>query len=413
MDRSLLTEEYIYSRLLNAILTGKLQSVVDFAYEIWQEPIKMIDPGYRFLAAAPSGKIGDRHWDVHAHSIYTPIELVTECYHNEYRKETLGGDGITYIDWGVDHPRLVGNVTVNKSVVAFISICYINNTPSEEQLEWDKRILHIFCKACAAVVMNDNNVGMLYKTEYDNQISMLFSGRIFSDEDKRYWESMSSIQLNPHFAVVVISVKQSSAYNLDYFKAMLRPISTVITYNFTDNFLYILICGINSSEEYATYCDNLTILLHELNFQAGGSQLFDDINQIPQQLRCALSAYDIAVKTHSSNAISVYDDVQADVILYPAVANLTKADFLHSCLPALLAYDKTYHTHYYHSLHVYIKSMCNTAIASERLFIHRNTLQYRLNKISEICGINLGDTELCCKLILSFMALDLSDRINT
>ncbi len=413
MDRTELTDQFIYSNLMNAILSGELQEVVDFAYQIWQHPIKLIDPGYRFLASAPIGKIGDRHWDVHVDNVYTPIELVTECYKNDYRKKTLGGDGVTYIDWGVENPRLVGNITVDKSVVAFMSLCYLSGqTPDAEQLEWDKRILRIFCKACAAVLMNNSKVSMIYKTEYDSLISLLFSGRHFSDADKRYWETMSGMRLKPHFAVIAIAVSHNEHYGLEYFKAMLRPISAIIAYNFSDDFLYLLICGISSYAQYLTYCKNLTTVLLELGTRAGGGQLFDDINQLSQQLRCARSAYDIALKTGQQETIVTYDEVQQDVILYAAVSNLEKEDCLHSCLRKLKAYDESYNTQYYHTLQIYISCMCNSLISSERLYIHRNTLQYRLNKITEICDINLDDVDLCRKLMLSFMTMDLNERLG-
>jgi DNA-binding PucR family transcriptional regulator len=43
------------------------------------------------------------------------------------------------------------------------------------------------------------------------------------------------------------------------------------------------------------------------------------------------------------------------------------------------------------SLFVYFEENCNAVKTAKRLFVHRNTLDYRLKKIEEISGRNLSD----------------------
>lgn len=60
-------------------------------------------------------------------------------------------------------------------------------------------------------------------------------------------------------------------------------------------------------------------------------------------------------------------------------------------LKSLLLYDKKNHTHYMDTLRIYLSSNCNLSRTSKVLFIHRNTLINRLDKISSISGLRMED----------------------
>jgi PucR family transcriptional regulator, purine catabolism regulatory protein len=51
-----------------------------------------------------------------------------------------------------------------------------------------------------------------------------------------------------------------------------------------------------------------------------------------------------------------------------------------------------------HTLEVFLESDANGVRAAEKLIVHRHTLKYRLQRIEEICGVDLGDP--LCKLNL-------------
>lgn len=57
----------------------------------------------------------------------------------------------------------------------------------------------------------------------------------------------------------------------------------------------------------------------------------------------------------------------------------------------------------YQTLRVFTKCGFNKAHTSERLFLHRNTVNYRIAQIESICGIDLSTTELLFSLQLSFL----------
>lgn len=53
--------------------------------------------------------------------------------------------------------------------------------------------------------------------------------------------------------------------------------------------------------------------------------------------------------------------------------------------------DKHYGTSYISTLEAYLDSNCSLAAAAEKMFIHRNTMVYRVNKIRELLKIDFND----------------------
>ncbi|MDF2473789.1 MAG: putative CdaR family transcriptional regulator [Anaerocolumna sp.] len=60
-------------------------------------------------------------------------------------------------------------------------------------------------------------------------------------------------------------------------------------------------------------------------------------------------------------------------------------------LQILLNYDRINHTNYVQTLRFYLADNCNASKTAARLYIHRHTLQKRLDKIHDLCGINSDD----------------------
>ncbi len=83
-------------------------------------------------------------------------------------------------------------------------------------------------------------------------------------------------------------------------------------------------------------------------------------------------------------------------------------------LLTLKEHDRTHNSDYYHTLKVYLESNLNAVQASRKLFIHRSTFLYRLEKIQELVTINFDDRDQLFYLMISYRILELkiSDTSN-
>lgn len=73
----------------------------------------------------------------------------------------------------------------------------------------------------------------------------------------------------------------------------------------------------------------------------------------------------------------------------------------------LKAYDIRHHSEFCETLRVYLETHLNAVQASRRLFIHRSTFLYRLDRIKELINIDFEDEDMLFYLMMSFRMLNL------
>lgn len=100
--------------------------------------------------------------------------------------------------------------------------------------------------------------------------------------------------------------------------------------------------------------------------------------------------------------VSFFQDVFPAPIFEAVCAHVNVNMFLHSALDQLLAYDATNQTEYFRTLQVYSLTLHNKESTAQILCIHRNTLLYRLGKITELFQIPFEEPRTALALLNSF-----------
>ena len=76
-------------------------------------------------------------------------------------------------------------------------------------------------------------------------------------------------------------------------------------------------------------------------------------------------------------------------------------EYTNGILSQLLEYDKKNEGHLLETLETLIAHMGVRNTTAESLFLHRNTLAYRIKKIESLCGYSLDDSDNLFKLGLA------------
>jgi purine catabolism regulator len=79
-------------------------------------------------------------------------------------------------------------------------------------------------------------------------------------------------------------------------------------------------------------------------------------------------------------------------------------------LEPLLSYDDRHNSELVQTLRVYLASDRNVGSSAEQLFVHRNTLRYRLRQVEELLGPDIWTTRRVTNLWLALEALDQGPR---
>lgn len=105
--------------------------------------------------------------------------------------------------------------------------------------------------------------------------------------------------------------------------------------------------------------------------------------------------------------IRYYKDLKLKTILYEVNDNDMLYDLVDRSIGEILMYDKS--DVLYESLKAYIHNNCNMEEAARSLFIHQNTLRYRLDKLENIIGKSLKDFDTLYDIK---MAIEIYEHIS-
>lgn len=101
-----------------------------------------------------------------------------------------------------------------------------------------------------------------------------------------------------------------------------------------------------------------------------------------------------------------FRDYLSDYVLQQCLSQYTARDLCPASLEKLLAYDAVHpEMELVKTLEMYYNCKFNAAEAAKKLFIHRTTMFYRLNKIQEIADIDHENPESRLHLMLTFALL--------
>ena len=143
----------------------------------------------------------------------------------------------------------------------------------------------------------------------------------------------------------------------------------------------------------------------ECNVRAGVSNSFDSIEELEPAIRESKDALKIGKSIVPDKRIFSFEDLG----LYVMLRHLSESEdiqrYCHPAMSILTRYDSRSNASLLSTLETYLDNNCSIKDTADALFLHRNSVIYRLRKIEELCGIDLTDTDTCFRLRLSFAIL--------
>jgi len=140
----------------------------------------------------------------------------------------------------------------------------------------------------------------------------------------------------------------------------------------------------------------------------GIGRTLKDIMDLKKGFEQALKALEIGQLVNGKGTITHYDELGIYRVLSIYGTHPEMAKFSEELLGELLKSDKLNGTDYVNTLDAFLRTNCNLREASSQLYIHYNTLRYRLSKIEEIAGVDLNSSEDRLSLQLSLRIVRLN-----
>jgi sugar diacid utilization regulator len=145
-------------------------------------------------------------------------------------------------------------------------------------------------------------------------------------------------------------------------------------------------------------------------FALGRSRLASDPADLPRAGNEALLAANVAegdAGEEDGHRVMAFDDTGAYRLLLSAMsedpAELQR--FYAETIEPLVAYDEQYETDLVVTVEAFLDADGNVAGTAQRLFTHRHTIRYRLERVRELSGLDVGSTDGREKLSLGLKAM--------
>ena len=131
-----------------------------------------------------------------------------------------------------------------------------------------------------------------------------------------------------------------------------------------------------------------------------------DPADVPRSYREARLALNLQMAVGAGSSTTSFEELGVYRLLSEVEDSQGIERFVHEWLGALLAYDADKGSSLVPTLAQYLHSGMNHQAASSALAVHRNTLKYRLQRISEVSGHDLSDPDTDFNLQLACRALE-------
>ncbi|WP_106450654.1 CdaR family transcriptional regulator [Trichococcus alkaliphilus] len=364
------------------IAAGLAQSIVISMKEIINQELNFINIDGIILASTDDSRIGEHHAGA-KRVIETKSDLIVE-YDGQYEGTKKGINIPIYSD-----QHLVGVIGI---------------TGNKDEVEKYGKII----KTMTEILVKDawiKDVSFKKRDNYRILIEELLAPT-FDLENIQTLANVLEINLNIPRIVVVGRIKNLSVERNEQIENVMNLLKVILT---NDN---QTIYNVNGQDIRILFRDNLqeSALHYQLNSlirqaeQQYGLQLYIGVGLVCDKLTGFRTSFERAVTAldwailNSHNTIEYYSKLDLGMILTDISKNKSD-EFIDQILGKL---DKKELDEYAEILPIYGTNNGSIYKAADELFIHKNTLQYKLNKLHKVTGYNPRELDDYAILSLAF-----------
>lgn len=405
----------LVSTLGSIFSSTNLNHIVTQTSRIMNNPVVLFDYNSQLLAACCEQPINDPDIVQLLESGHLPPQYVKDMRKIDSAKQLLrSSTPVLFPADGINttHNRLLGMVRLNQRTQATISVLEYNRKLTIT----DSNILGNICGILSQAVESRSkgtHHATLMGLQYENRLNALLKGETYDLAWIPGWLNYIRWDKYQHFHVVSIHAEDDLRNTAQRYELIERlrlhfPHRSI----FLDKAGLIILINPKDSVVLRQFIEALENVLPEYQVTGGISKQFSDIQELAEHYRQAEAAIRIHALLGRTSSVCLFADLLSYELLLTAHGNHALKRYDDDRLQLLRKYDRQYGTEYYKTLHTYLQCACNRSKTAQELFISRNTMDYRINKIRELLMLKDNDGEECMQLLLAFKARELKDHLS-
>ena len=394
------TLEQAYRVFFQAIKSDDIGAVVSAAYEYFGLPVLLTDENYRLICQFPRKKLGQKIWDTLLEKGTLPQDTI-----EAYQKMYLNMDGRFYEPFysgeglAADCPRIFGEIHSREKIYGHIAI-FMYSKPLEPV---DLEAAQVFIDALGMLMLPRRNRGGETLSSY---LRDLLNGDTAPQVRALAMRCVQAEIKGPYTVMVTpigetASQRAFASMTISNIAERYRETVSTIYKDCIVTLFGLMRGGSSHTEKEEAFFGRVAEYLSPSRTPSGISRPFSNLEKLQGHFQQAYMTSRV-----SRRQFDFFDSVFPAQIFKAAAEQVEPEMFTHQALNKMKKYDQENGTEYYKTLRVYSMTLHNREMTAEELCIHRNTLAYRLGRISELFDVPFEEPQTALALLNSFQLLE-------
>ena len=394
----------IHGSLTRLVLDGgSLQDVSQELCKLLQRPVEIDDLSFSVLAAAGSeSEIDDSRRTALREGRSAPMLLehlrrtgVLSRMRTSFEPERIDPDESTSV-YGMTMARILAPIVVARKIYGYVWI--IAGRRELEPLDFHA-IEH--AATVAALILFRDQTGRQAEERAESRIlSRLLAEDARLDNTLREEAARFRLRLEAPHAIIVIDAGSNEVRAVELAaRNAVRRAGLAAAMGERAGRVVVLVEG-SRSEAIVELCQRIITEAQPLEdtIRVGASPLHEDAATLQRAYEHALEALALLPALGGDRRVAQFDELGILHWLHAVPQDLLVENAFARCIQRLAEHDRARGAELLHTLEVFLECDGNSVRAAEKLIVHRHTLKYRLQRIEELCEVDLSDP--LCKLNL-------------
>lgn len=372
---------------------------LDILAAFLQNPIYIMDARYKLIAINSSA-------DLILSSItlkrlkeqgYMPINIVMELLQNEMWQKVFHTKSPVYTSIPVFYcPFFNCGFYIENKLQGFLIVVELNHHFRSGDADLLQQIMPHLTEMLVDQLQENNHTGLYYEFFIQDLISgKLKDSHLIKEQLQPLgWKS------DDQYLALTSDLEKAEEEKKDILFSRLLHIENgkpVVTGNKLN-----CVFKIDSVSTLKNVIDECRRLFFNTGQKCGLSGPFKGIENLKANILKAYHALQIGQALDPQEPLFEYNDYKMEYVFSQIEKQINLSDVIDLNLQILYEYDQINHTDYFETLYEYLRNERKISVAAEALHIHRNTLLYRVNRISEIIRADLDNPDVRMELLLSY-----------
>lgn len=390
-----------YTALLSMNLSNEsLQTIVDAASDMAGNPLIILDSSYKILCSSTNYPIKDLFWTDNIKRGYCTYEfiLAVNDLFAEQGGNSNGRDAYPITCPVSPYTKVFCNLIWHQSLIGYLIMLDSN----QSVFPWHYRLLPKISESVCITLSKLPNFKGIHGSMKETILFQLLNGENEMNIDVRMKTAGLAVTSFMKLLTVQFDSYSDNTIVKPYIKEQLLLLFPSAYLTEYEGSYVVLIPFSNKQDFSAKQKDGLSSLFQNAHLKIACSDFFTSFFHAKIQYQLCLDLISSCCPLQTSPEVIYFSNFRFYYLLSQITDKNLLASVLHPALSILSNYDLENGTSLYETLSMYLIQNCSLKDTASALFIHRNSLSYRLEKIIELTHVDLKNTEECFQLNCSY-----------